>query len=673
MKIKISSATLTETNYRDTPGAVTYITKGMIDSTQARSLNELLEIYVPNLQIIRHHWESNHLGTRGIISDLENKYLLLVNGRNMNQKFQTGALSERDIPLLGDIYKIEVIRGPASAIHGPGAISMVVNIITESADTFQGNEVKVTAGGVEEFGTIEYKLGHKLNNDTGVYLYLGLGKYNGSDSADSPEKLSYSGTNLFGSSHKSGQPLPYDIVDDNASLEGRPDIKLHLNFKKGNWDNWLRFTQGGRHQTHTARIFNSWPVGWGGLNGSPDEDGPRWAGNGYQHLTLLTSYLQELSETLSLNYTLSFDSQDYYRQNWYEDIAVREDEVFAQVMGKWQPSKDHSLALGIEGSYEEFGRDSRIHPAYSGDLSPWSTHMYSLVSEYQWKMTENWILFLGGRIDEHSYAETMYSPRVSLIHHLTEKDTLKFLVAQSLRTNNAKEMRNQHINGGSESDNESILNYEVRWERQHSKNLSFGLSTFYHDMELLQYNEGVSKTTPIADQSIFGAELEVKYQAENFDIWFSHGFSKLDQITLEEGVPRSLTSAAGNGYGDDLANWSNHISKLSLIYRFTDKLEMNSSVRVYWGLPGHKDYAEYGVETPRFPAYDGENDRGFEESVFLNLGFKYKLSEKTILNVTGYNLLGLFDEDLNKRNYYGSFGDYRSESAAVAFSLTHKF
>ena len=43
------------------------------------------------------------------------------------------------------------------------------------------------------------------------------------------------------------------------------------------------------------------------------------------------------------------------------------------------------------------------------------------------------------------------------------------------------------------------------------------------------------------------------------------------------------------------------------------------------------------------------------------------------IGVTGYNLLGIFNKDLNKRNYLASSGDYRSEAAAVGVMVQYKF
>ncbi|MEK6236284.1 MAG: Plug domain-containing protein, partial [Planctomycetales bacterium] len=52
--------TLTPTRKKVVPAAVTRITAEDVQRSGARSLNELLEIYVPNLQWVNHFWESSH-------------------------------------------------------------------------------------------------------------------------------------------------------------------------------------------------------------------------------------------------------------------------------------------------------------------------------------------------------------------------------------------------------------------------------------------------------------------------------------------------------------------------------------------------------------------------------------------------------------------------------------
>ena len=71
-------------------------------------------------------------------------YLLLVDG----VKAQTdawGNIRPIDLPL-ADIYKIEVLRGNASALYGDAAIGGVINIITKTGKLRDGGQVSVTYG-----------------------------------------------------------------------------------------------------------------------------------------------------------------------------------------------------------------------------------------------------------------------------------------------------------------------------------------------------------------------------------------------------------------------------------------------------------------------------------------------------------------------------------------------
>jgi long-subunit fatty acid transport protein len=67
-----------------------------------------------------------------------------------------------------------------------------------------------------------------------------------------------------------------------------------------------------------------------------------------------------------------------------------------------------------------------------------------------------------------------------------------------------------------------------------------------------------------------------------------------------------------------------------------------------------------------------EWEKAFRGSYFLDMGLRYKASENLTVGVFGYNLLGLFSRDYNKRNYF-SDPDFRDQAVAVAVSVTYKF
>ena len=91
---------------------------------------------------------------------------------------------------------------------------------------------------------------------------------------------------------------------------------------------------------------------------------------------------------------------------------------------------------------------------------------------------------------------------------------------------------------------------------------------------------------------------------------------------------------------------------------FNEYLFENTPADGYWGTVN--PIVEDGWE---------KNSRG---SYFLDLGLQYKPSEDIIIGIVGYNLLGILDKDLNKRNYIND-PDYRSYSPAVGISVEYKF
>ena len=60
-RLTFTTSTLTAASARNTPGSTTVITQEMIRYSQARSIAELMDIFVPNVQWLRHHWEGDHL------------------------------------------------------------------------------------------------------------------------------------------------------------------------------------------------------------------------------------------------------------------------------------------------------------------------------------------------------------------------------------------------------------------------------------------------------------------------------------------------------------------------------------------------------------------------------------------------------------------------------------
>jgi iron complex outermembrane receptor protein len=723
MNIEVAStATLTDTKPRLVPAAMTTITAEQIKGSGARSLFELLDIYVPNLQWKRNLWEADNMGLRGIMNDRDDKYLLLVNGRNMNERTHYGALTERDQVLLNDIHHIDVVRGPGSALYGPGAVSMVINIVTFNAETFQGTEFTTRLGAIEEFYTAEVKHGQKSDdNDGGLFVYAGVGKYVGADQMRAPQIWAMDFPDNSGwfqpwnwgylppypvfpsDSIESGEPMKDPALPrDGESARGLPPIKLHVELTKDNWDIWARYTRGGKYFGWVPQILARDPYGYSYLENHfmstaqwawPYVSGP-WIPFGYnryiyQQATGYIGYTQELSKDVDVDYAFSYEMLDYERSTAASGIdppdyiqeAYREDNYYGKVMLKWQAGDQHKIAFGTEVSHSELGIQNVEW--YTGNpvdqmvsnMPRWSTTMYSLMGEWQWNLNDKWTTFLGGRADHHTYTDLMFSPRAAIVHTPTEKDTYKLMWSRSVRATYEEEMKAQFDSDGSNSNPEKLDSVELRYERQQSKNLDLAASLFLHyNLEIISYSsyESGGHSIPVGTQKEWGAELEASYHTDKTRLTLSHGYTKLIDFQLSPDVTSTFITAHPNGYGNDLAAWANHITKLTAQHKLDDKWTLDGSLRIYWGFPGMKDLDNYTKATaPNSTLIEDGWKKAYRGNYYLDLGLQYQPSKDLTIGVYGYYLLGIFDRDLNKRNE--GYGGYRDHAPAVSVSLTYKF
>jgi len=653
------SGSLTGSSRRHNPSTVTTLTQEDIRRSGARDLDELLDIYIPNFQRMNEYWETRKSGLRGINSDRDDKYLILVNGRVMNEHTRFGALSERDLPAMSDIHHVDVIRGPGSALYGPGGLAMVINIVTESALTFEGTQVTGRVGGIEEFYTGEFKHGKKLSDDSGYFLYAGVSKYLGSDEGES--QMDYAWDSIMRSA---GWPLDSHQPRNNQGYRNMPKSKLHAQYTDGNFEAWVRYTRGGEY---TASL--PWMPTW-----------YRYQAQGYQQFTVSTSYVQELADTFSIDYRLSYDIFDNEKSYFNSVYSHREDEYTGRMLAQWTPNDNHSLAFGGEMSYEQFGLKSPGYPGkdprelfftFQGieDMPRWSTTLYSGLAEYQWKMSDEWTTFLGGRFDHHPYTPNMYSPRATLVYTPSDDDTFKLIYSRAVRTNLAADMKITRMVQGTDSDPDKLNAYELRYERQQTKHLWLASSVFYHIHEVTGYNFNLAYCSRLGKMKSWGAEVEANYGTENTRFIFSHAYTKMLDYRRDR-TSSDILTAAPYGFGDDMMNWSNHQTKLTVRQELTDEMRVDGSVRTYWGWPGFVDYMEW-QEQFGWPRADRDQ---FKASFFLNLGAEYEWSEDCLLRLDGHDLLGFFDEDVNNRLYgFDPNGDSRSTAPSYSVTLQYRF
>ncbi len=133
MNIEVAVATKKSTGIRETPGIITVITADQIQSSGARDMIDLIQRYVPGFAFASpiSYGGVVGLGSRGIWS-FDGKILILLDGMETNES-RFGSVVFGNNYTLENIERIEIIRGPGSAVYGGYASMGVVNIITKQA------------------------------------------------------------------------------------------------------------------------------------------------------------------------------------------------------------------------------------------------------------------------------------------------------------------------------------------------------------------------------------------------------------------------------------------------------------------------------------------------------------------------------------------------------------
>jgi outer membrane receptor protein involved in Fe transport len=267
MDVKVSSGSFLDLSLKNSALSLTIITKEQIELSGARHMSELLEIYVPGFQYMINKWNGIIWGMRGIAVDRNTKFIYLVNGFRMNTEARDGANMELDLGMLGDIQRVEVIRGPAGYMYGSGAIAGVINVVTRK---YQKDQIIISTrqgawSGEQFYNQFEGDVQAAINENSNIIL---SGGYRRSDGIGEERGRLW------------GRPsFPYPIERPDPPAQGVPvsgsTWETPGNYRMSADFNYKRFRYYGRytHQVTSASgfmIVDPWPDYMQGDTTAPD-------------------------------------------------------------------------------------------------------------------------------------------------------------------------------------------------------------------------------------------------------------------------------------------------------------------------------------------------------------------------------------------------------------------
>lgn len=462
LKVKISVATRSEETLNTVPSAVTVFTRAQIESMPVDYLHELLD-FVPGYQTQRagNRYSYSVRGRRNGSNAKE--ILLLLDGRSLNTPNNGSANASFEPIPLNLIEKIELIRGPGSALYGSNAFSGVINMISR-VDT---NEIR--------FG-----LGTHQRVDGSVLWSHSTGQW---------------GLNIA-LSGLSDQGEDYLLDDIFSNI---PDQKITSNDAR-------------KMQVINASIsFNKTQLHY--LDQSIDRDGFyiteslqddfNEASYHYRHLTLSQAIIwsEDIKSQLSLSqlkggYTSSIQltkpnafaatSNPMSKEPLLGIVDVREYTNTMKWHSSWSLQTAVNLQFGIEWRKDEVTRgriwnnfdleqiSAQDFPVnYYGDFNQSSDVVIgesrtalSVYGQYQHDFQDGYHLTLGLRYDDYSDAGDNVSPRIALVKEIDQQHTIKLLYGEAFRAPaiNETQLINNPINLGNPNlDHETVNTWDLIW------------------------------------------------------------------------------------------------------------------------------------------------------------------------------------------------------------------
>jgi iron complex outermembrane receptor protein len=416
MQLQVVGASLHPQTLQDAPASVTVITAEDIRKYGYRTLGEALAS-------VRGFYTTNDrsyetIGVRGfnLPGDYDSHVMVMVNGHNMADNiFDFMLFFGNGFPIdMNLIKRIEIIRGPASALYGSNAIFATINVVTKSPDEAGPLSVTTDTG---SFGEKKVQIMDTASVGSAKVLFSGS-VYN--NTGDSP---------LFFPEFNTPQNNFGNAID----MNGEKGYHFFANLVWHNWTVTAAFSDHDQTQ----------PISWGPTifndRGTQNNDARNFvdaawerpvAGGTLRWRTFYDSY-HYLGR---FDYALSDGGVEDNRQHDLGDWAG------TQLTYRLRPSFAGDLTVGVEGKLDIRDRmtDYDVSPAPVSYLNvDHPNRSEGAILQDEKKLSRWWKLDLGLRFDISSYGLSEYghhffSPRAALLYERSEW-TVKFLYGRSFR------------------------------------------------------------------------------------------------------------------------------------------------------------------------------------------------------------------------------------------------
>jgi iron complex outermembrane recepter protein len=401
---QVVTASARSSSEAKTPASLTVIGADEIRMSGATTIPEILR-RVPGIDVAEMNPSDTNISIRGFNRRVSNKVLVLVDGRSVYQDFLGGTFWPLVDVAVPDIARIEVIRGPGSALYGANAFAGVINIITRSGEDVSGARAFVQGG---TSNTIQG--GITTGGKTGKLTYRTTFAYDRADKW----------TRDFGSDRVD---LPAQFPQPNRSREvQRADVSATYDLGKaqvmagGGFDNLAMEVV----PLGALRTFGA--TGQSGFARLEVDSGPTKVKAFWNALRMTTGPEYWPDGILSLRSSVRSDVFDLSAQTGFD----------------YKAAGAHHLSIGAGYRFKsvQWG-----YLALRPDGSPWQEHHINAFLQEEWEISRKLSLVLSYRVDRHPllYSQDVtsgglvQSPRGTLLYEVKPEQVVRFTLGSAFR------------------------------------------------------------------------------------------------------------------------------------------------------------------------------------------------------------------------------------------------
>ncbi|MFZ2162569.1 MAG: TonB-dependent receptor [Sideroxyarcus sp.] len=524
-KTTVSIATGGKQSITRAPAVSSVITSRDIEAMGATDLDQALES-VPGLHVSKSNVASKPIYSFRGIHTLENsQVLMLVNGIPITNVFQGDRSQIWGGMPLENVARIEVIRGPGSALYGADAFSGVINIITKNANDINGTETGVRAGSfnsrdawVQHGGTL---------GSLDAAFYLRAGNTDGQKGTIQRDAVSASGpineqrkaidarADLSSEAWRFRAAYQQRKIGSGAGIAGALDpnarasenrLYLDLNYEQANWaPNWDVSGVAGYYdikQKQADPAFTLFPAGANpyfpnGMIGNPGHS------ERHTHVSVTAFYTGFDQHRVRIGAGLRQDDM-------YETMETKNyNGTFAPICDSLNPT-DPTPAPGCTPVL--MNADSRF--IY---ILPHKRELSYVFVQDEWNLVKDWALTVGIRHDRYSDFGSTTNPRLALVWDAAYNVVIKAMHGEAFRAPTFVEqyaINNPVQSGSPDIKPETITTDELAFAWQPDSKLQTNLNFFQYRMRnIIQLV--AAKMQNAGDQTGRGLEVEATYDAAN--------------------------------------------------------------------------------------------------------------------------------------------------------------